>query len=219
MDGLPKKLPLNFGLVFFAPISSVAGSATIQITQPLLVANVTFAPLWIVLGELALLIANAIFALDTIPLIAVRDGRLLRIPLGELRRLLSDLEGTVSQGTVPQGTAPGAIGDRGFLTAEEPGAPLIIGLSVFSDYSEDPDSPNTQFIVPLVEVRGLRGALPMLILGLLMTIFVRAAVPPEASGAKPFNPLLTGRRGRTFNLSPEALTHLLERFGKYFSSN
>jgi hypothetical protein len=80
-----------------------------------------------------------------------------------------------------------------------------------------PYSPYVIVSVPILTFPGVRGALPLLILGLLSTIFVRAVVPPESTGSKPLS-----KPGAIMNnpltLTPNDLLQLLTRFGKHFGS-
>jgi hypothetical protein len=72
------------------------------------------------------------------------------------------------------------------VTVTTPEAPLIVSIYVSADYTNRPFTPSVSMFIPIFTFPGLRGALPLLILGLLATIFVRSVVPPESTGSKPF---------------------------------
>jgi hypothetical protein len=220
--------PINMGVRIFVPISSVAGSATIYFSQPLLSGSV-FASSAVVIGsELFLLIAQRLFCLESIPVLDVQNGQTVQMPLSELQAFLRWIanrsDSTQNSNPVTNGTnmslttnGNGTISHRGFPTPESPEAPIVVALFVTADYSSMSDSPYVTFTIPILTFPGVRGALPLLILGLLGTIFVRAVVPPEATGSKPLS-----KPDATLNdppiFKPSDLLQLLTRFGKHFGS-
>lgn len=107
---------------------------------------------------------------------------------------------------------------RGFISPLPPGAPLVLSLVVNTDFSNNLYSPTSWLIVPIIAFPGLRGALPMILLSLLATLFIRAVVPPQTTGAKPL-PKPGEQANSSLNFSPEDLLRFLSRFGKYFSSH
>ena len=105
----------------------------------------------------------------------------------------------------------------GFVTVTTPEAPFVVSIYVSADYSTKPFTPSVAMFIPILTFPGVRGALPLLILGLLSTIFVRAVVPPESTGLKPLSkPKSTMNNPLTF--TPNDLLQLLNRFGKHFGS-
>ena len=227
-EGLSRE-PLNMGILIFVPISSVAGSATLSISQPLIEGNV-FASSAILIGsELFLFIAERLFNLETIPVLDVKNGQTVQMPLSELQEFLR----WMANGSGPsQDSYPatdrtnmlvntdgvtGTLGDRGFPTPLEPEAPLTVSIYVNANYSNRPYTPYLRFFVPILTFPGVRGALPMLIIGLLSTIFVRAVVPPDSTGSKPL-----AKSGAMMNnpltFTPNDLLQLLNRFGNHFRS-
>ncbi|MGI6120612.1 MAG: hypothetical protein ACOYIB_08655 [Desulfosporosinus sp.] len=73
----------------------------------------------------------------------------------------------------------------GTISEATPEIPLVLALSVYGGFTNRPYGPSVFLQVPLFTFPHIRGALPVLILELLTTIFVRTVVPPETTGAKP----------------------------------
>lgn len=230
-EGLSKE-PLSMGIYIFAPISSVAGSATLSFSQPLLSGNI-FASAAVLIGsELFLIIAQRLFRLDSIPVLDVKKGQTVQMPLSELQEFLRWMatgsgsnpnSNPVTDGRNMLSNAGGEFTEtsgshRGFLTPESPEAPLIVALYVSANFSNRTYSPYTSFVIPILTFPGLRGALPLHILGLLSTIFVRAVVPPESTGSKPLSKPET-RMNNPLTYSPNDILQLLTKFGKYFGTN
>lgn len=204
--------PLNMGIALFAPISSLAGSPTFFFTQPLISGRV-FASTAVLIGmEIFLFIAQRLFGLESVPVLDVKNGQTLQMPLSELQGFLK----WVSNGSASEYT--GTIGSRGFLTVVSPEAPLTLALTVNADYSNNPYTPAIWFIFPIFTFPGIRGALPLLILELLATIFVRAVVPPESTGSKPLSGPSSNEMSNPLNLSPNDILELLNRFRKQGNS-
>lgn len=204
--------PLNMGIAFFAPISSVAGSPTFFFTQPLINGRV-FASTAVFIGaQIFLFIAQHLFRLESVPVLDVKNGQTLQMPLSELQGFLK----WVSNGSTSEYT--GTISNRGFITPESPEAPITMALFVASDYSNIPYTPSLWFLFPILTFPGLRGALPLLILELLATIFVRAVVPPESTGSKPIPEPVANKMNNHLSLSPNDILELLTRFRKQSNS-
>lgn len=222
--------PINMGIRIFAPISSVAGSASLFFSQPLLSGSILASSAVLIGSELFLLIAQHLFNLESIPVLDVKNGQTVQMPLSELQEFLrwmanrsdsspnlNPVTDRISMAENPDGEFTRPIGSRGFPTPESPEAPLIVAIYVTADYSSRPFTPYVSFTVPILTFPGLRGALPLLILGLLSTIFVRAVVPPESTGSKPLSkPRAMMNNPLTF--TPNDLLQLLSRFGKHFGS-
>ncbi|MDR3601175.1 MAG: hypothetical protein P4L49_11960 [Desulfosporosinus sp.] len=225
--------PINMGIRIFAPISSVAGSATLYFNQPFIIGSVLASSAILIASELFLFIAQRLFCLESIPVLDVQNGQTIQMPLTELQEFLrcmangsapspnlksvTDKTNTVVSTTGEFDGTSGLQGLRGFPTPELPEAPLIVALYVTADYSSIANTPYITLTVPILTFPGIRGALPMLILGLLAAIFVRAVVPPESTGSKPLSqPKATMNNPLTF--TPNDLLQLLNRFGKHFGS-
>ncbi|MDR3587477.1 MAG: hypothetical protein P4L59_19515 [Desulfosporosinus sp.] len=222
--------PINMGVRLFAPISSVAGSATVYFSQPLL-SGVVFASSDIIIGsELFLRITQRLFGLESLPVLDVQTGQTIQMPLPELQAFLrwiadrsdpsqksNPVTNVTNMPTTTNGEFTGTMGRRGFPTPESPEAPIVVALFVTADYSSMTVSPYVTLTIPIFTVPGVRGALPLLILVLLGTILVRAVVPPESTGSKPLS-----KPGATMNdpptFTPNDLLQLLTRFGKHFGS-
>ena len=222
--------PINMGIRLFAPISSVAGSATIYFSQPLLSGSV-FASSDIIIGsEFFLRLAQRLFHLESLPVLDVQTGQTFQMPLAELQEFLRWIanRSELSQNSNPatnrttmpiatNGEFTGTRGQRGFPTPESPEAPVVMAIFVTADYSNLTVSPYVTLTIPILTFPGIRGALPLLILGLLGTIFVRSVVPPAATGSKPLaKPGVTTNDPPTF--TPNELLQMLTRFGKHFGS-
>lgn len=203
--------PLNLGLVIFAPVSSVTGSATVFYLQPLLTSKV-FAASGVLIGaELFLLLAQKLFGLEGVPLrYGDAEGGLKRvtIPIADLRDFLQAI------------AAPNKVESRQrevfseFLTSTTPEAPLIIGIATYADYSSEPFAPIVFLAVPIFTLPGVRGSLPLLILITLTTIFVRAVVPPSTTGSRP----LSDPKPGPIQFQAEDILRMLQKFRRYFAN-
>ncbi|MDQ7092693.1 hypothetical protein REC12_03745 [Desulfosporosinus sp. PR] len=100
-------------------------------------------------------------------------------------------------------------------TVETPEAPLVVALTVWGDFTDVPFGPTAFFLLPIFTLPGVRGALPMLVLEIITTIFVRAVVPPQTTGAKPLKEPASGGP-KLLQFTPENLIDLLNRFSKHF---
>ena len=229
-QGCPTNTPLNLAIAIYAPFSSVPGSPSFAYFQPLLTGKVLASAGILIGAELFLFLAQHFFGLEGVPVVCPgtnANSPIIKIPVLELQELLSSLSkfsanpndtvlknqqlSQASFQTLPNQT----IGS--FLTTQTPEIPLIIALSVYGNYSNEPFSPSLALFIPIITLPGIRGALPMLILGILGTIFVRAVVPPESTGAKPLKKS-KNQDSKPFSFSSEELLNLLNRFGKHFSS-
>ena len=200
--------PLNMGIAIFSPISSVAGSATLFFTQPIINGRVFASSAVLIGSELFLFIAQRLFRLESLPVLDVKNGQTVQMPLSELQGFLR----WMSNGSAGEYT--GTVPNRGFLTPETPEAPLTVVLFVSADYSNNPYSPSAWFLFPILTFPGIRGALPLLILELLATIFVRAVVPPESTGSKPLPKPGTSKLNNSLPFSSNDILQLLSKFRK-----
>ena len=215
------KEPLNLGLSIYSPVSSVPGSATFFFFQPLLTGKVFASVGVLIAAELFLFLANRFFNLESLP---IQKGPVIS-PEQTVRMSLSDLQdflASVSRGKVQPSTGPSAPSTgqavTGIVPAESPEIPLVLGLTVWGYFSNKPFCPSISLFFPLLTFPGVRGALPLLILDLLATIFVRAVVPPETTGSKPLTPPASNNKFKPLQFSPEDLLNLLNRFNKHFGT-
>jgi len=102
----------------------------------------------------------------------------------------------------------------GTFTVETPEIPLVFALSIYGDFTDKPFGPSVFLTFPLFVLPGVRGALPLLILELLTTIFVKAVVPPETTGAKPLTEPASNSELQSLQFSPENLLNQLDQFSK-----
>ncbi|WP_242966906.1 hypothetical protein [Desulfosporosinus sp. FKA] len=215
------KEPLNFGISIFSPVSSLPGTSSLFFLQPLLTGKV-FASLGILIAaQLFLFLANRLFGLE---LSTIKPGTVIS-PEQTVRMSTSDLQDFLA--SVTNGSIQSSVGqplnnqpmnsprDVSSGTLETPEAPVIFALTVWGDFVANPYGPTVFLILPIVTFPGLRGALPMLILELLGTIFVRAVVPPQTTGAKPL-PESSSSKPPLLQFTPEGLVNLLNRFSKHF---
>lgn len=224
--------PVNLGIEIFSPISSEAGSATLFFSQPL-ISGKFFASSAVIIGaEFILFIARRFFDVKSIPMLDLKNERTVQIPLSELRDFLRWVaDGSDSSPNInpaidgrnrlinSDGEFASAIGERGFPTPETPEAPIIVALYILANYADKPFSPYVLFTIPILTFPGVRGALPILILALLATIFIRAVVPPETTGSKPLTKpgaVIDNYNPPTF--TPNDILQLFTRFGKHFGS-
>jgi len=184
-----EKTSFNFGISIWSPSSAVYGSPTLFYFQPIVYGKVFASTVLLSVAQLVLFFIKYFFGLeeDTI-----------------INNSVSQISPTFSNQPL-----------QGFLTPETPGIPLIVGLSVSGDFSSIPFSSSAFMTLPIFTLPGIRGTLPLLILELLVTIFVRAAVPPELTGAKPLKQNF--RDSGLFNVNRENMVNLLKQFRQHFS--
>lgn len=226
---------LNLGLVIFNPVSSVPGSPSFFFLQPIITGKV-FASAGVLIGaQLFLFLAQRLFNLDRLPVnFCELDGKsqLIEMSSTDLQEFLKavacgDSAAITKHFSNPIGSTGGSgglgsLGSLGsatgptqtFATPTTIEAPLVVGIAIYGDFSSQLFSPLVFFTVPIFTVSGIRGALPILILETLSTIFVRAVVPPETTGAKPIPE--TSQSRELLHFTPEDLLTLFSRFGKYF---
>lgn len=221
---------LNMGITIFAPISSVAGSSTIIFSQTLLTGRVFAASAVSIGAQTILFIAQRFFKVKSIPILDVTNEQTVQMPISELQDFLkwmaSGSRSSPNVNTTTNGTltnSNGALGvgtgERGFPTPESPEAPLVFAIFFNADYSNELYTPYIRLTIPLFIFPGLRGALPLLIVGLLATIFVRAVVPPETTGSRPLRkPVKETNNNTPLTFTPSDLLQLLTRFGTHFGT-
>lgn len=197
--------PLSFGISISAPISSVPGSSTMFFLQPLFTGKVWASAGILIAAQLVLFLLQRCFGLEPLRTETAGPGQTVQMTRQELGEFL----GTVSNNSLPLGP------DIESGTLEPPEAPLIVYLAVWGDFTPNPFAPSVFILLPVFSFPGVRGALPMLILELLATIFVRAVVPPETTGARPLRSSDPGTQ-RILQFTPESLLDLLQKFNKHF---
>lgn len=214
--------PINLAIYFICPISSTKGSPSLTYRQTLLAGRI-FSSAGVLIGaELFLLIAKYLFKLEFIPILDLPTKQIIQMPIKEFYDFVRAFTSEKAGSTIPSASsAPSSLqslipGSRGFESPLPPEAPLVITLAVTADFSNNPYSPYATFFLPIIALPGIRGALPILILGILGTIFVRTVVAPETTGAKPL-PKTDDQPNSSIKFSPEELLQFLSRFGKYFS--
>ena len=212
--------PINIGISIFSRSSSLPGSPTISLIQPLITGRLFSAAGVLIGAQFLLLLTKYIFKLEAVPVLDVPKNKIIQIPIGELQALLQALgsrqNGSTSGLPLDMQNIPGLA--SGVPTILPPEAPLVVSVYIAADYSTQPYTPSTWLIIPILSFPGLRGTLPALILALLQTIFVRCVVPPETTGSKPL-PKPAQQPNPSLNLHPEDLLGILNRFGKYFNSH
>lgn len=203
--------PLNFGISFFAPVSSIPGSPSFFFLQPLLTGKV-FASLGILsVAQLFLFLINRIFCLELTPLNKgsfVSPEQTVQMSASDLQDFLASVSRNYIQPATEQIDVTSG-------TLETPEIPLVVALTIWGDFTDNPFGPTVFLLLPVFTFPGLRGALPMLILELLATIFVRAVVPPQTTGSKPLQQPVLGKPN-ILQFTPENLLNLLNRFSKHF---
>lgn len=199
------KEPLNFGVSIFNPVSSVDGSPTFFFLQPLLAGKVFVSVIILIISQIILFIVERYWSYNLKPAskrLILPSEQTISMSLSDLQNFLASMSGrgqapagkSSSSSSAPfqpdssQGPAdqtPPAGEDEGEITPETPEIPLVVALAVWGDFQDKVFSPSVFLIFPILAFPGVRGALPLLILELLTTIFVRSVVPPETTGAKP----------------------------------
>ncbi|MBC2724567.1 hypothetical protein [Desulfosporosinus sp.] len=219
------------GVELFAPISSVAGSSALIFTQPLLTGNVFQSSAVVIGAQIILLIAHHFFGVRSVPALDLKNNQTVQLPLSELQdflRWMNNGANSSNLSSIPNGSnglvnavseAPtGLLEDRGFRTPQLPETPIVIAIYIIGNFSNKPYTPIVEIIFPIFTFPGLRGALPLLIVGLLATIFVRSVVPPETTGSRPLTKPDTSTNNTPLTFTPNDLLQLLTKFGKHFSS-
>lgn len=210
--------PIGMGIFFVSKISSVRKSGSVSLFQPILSGKI-FSSAGVLIGaEVLILLTRFIFKLDKVPVLNISQNQVIQMPIGELQSLLHYMSSrqTTTGGTTPP-TASSVGATPAFPTILPPDAPFFVGLYLVSDYSNQLYTPSLYLLVPILSFPGLTGTLPILILGLLVTIFVRCVVPPETTGSKPLTKP-SEQPNPSLSLHPEELLGILNRFGKYFRS-
>ncbi len=219
--------PIYLGLTLSVPISSEVGSASLLFAQPLINGRVFASTVVLIASEIIIFIARQFFDLKSLPIIDASNGQTVQMPITELQeflRWMANRSGP-SPNSITNGRSIITNTDgqsRSFvpsiITPTTPETPLVVSIVISADYSTRPFTPSLAFFVPILTFPGVRGALPILILGLLATIFVRAVVPPESTGSKPLvKPGATNDEIDPLTFSPNDLLQLLTKFGKHFS--
>lgn len=220
------------GVELFAPISSVAGSSSLIFTQPLLTGNVFQSSAVVIGAQIILLIAHHFFGVRSIPVLDSKNNQTVQLPLSELQDFLrwinNGSNSSSNLSSIPNGSnglvnpvteAPTELlGDRGFRTPQLPETPIVIAIYIIGNFSNKPYTPIVEIIFPILTFPGLRGALPLLIVGLLATIFVRSVVPPETTGSRPLTKPDTSTNNKPLTFTTNDLLQLLTKFGKHFGS-
>lgn len=226
--------PLNMGVSIFAPISSMVGSSSL-LFAPLLTGSVFASTIVLIGSEIFLFIARRFFNINSIPVLDASNGQTVQMSLTELQEFLRWMSNGIGaapnsnsapggeNGTLPSnqngqvtGFNPSGVDNTGFLTVETPEAPLTIALYFSAFYSNNPFTPSVTLSIPIITFAGVRGALPLLILGLLATIFVRAVVPTESTGAKPLKlDPETKDNNKPLTYSPNDLLQLLTKYSNF----
>ncbi len=221
--------PLSMGISISVPISSVAGSSSLIFAQPILIGHVFASTAVLISSEVFLFIAERLFNLRSLPILNASNGQTVQMPLSELQEFLRwmangsgpspDLNLVTTGGntlTDPAGQIE-ATHIPSFITVTTPEAPLVVSIYVIADYSIKPFTPSVALFIPILNFPGIRGGIPLLILGLLSTIFVRSVVSPESAGSKPLHSPET-HINTPLDYSPNDLLQLLTKFGKKFGT-
>lgn len=226
------KEPLNFGLSIFAPVSSVPGSSSFFFLQPLLTGKVFASVGILIASQILLFLADRLFGLESMPIQrgpVILPEQTVRMSLRDLQDFLAslprDIQPSTATSTPSSGTstpttetsAPSTI-DVTTGTIETPEAPLVFALVVWGEFTDKPYTPTVFLLFPVFTFPGVRGALPMLILELLSTIFVRAVVPPQTTGSRPLTNPASNSKLPSLQFSPEDVFKLLKRFNKRFGT-
>jgi hypothetical protein len=209
----------------------VVGSSSILFAQPFLTGPVFASSAVLIGSEIFLFIADRLFKLESLPILDAKNGQTVQMPLTELQGFLrwmaNGMGGSPNSNPVTDGENGNILSNQdgqiteghstGFVTVTTHEAPLIVSIYISADYSTIPFTPSVGLFIPILSFPGIRGALPLLILGLLSTIFVRAVVPPESTGSKPLSKPRTSMNS-PLTYSPNDLLQLLTKFGKNFGT-
>ena len=202
------KEPLNFGISFFVPVSSEPGSASYFMLQPLITSKVFGSIGILIIAQLIPFLADRFYKIDSM----VVRKRSTTSSEGTVRMSLSDLQDFLA--TIPRNNNQALTGQLPSGTLETPEAPLVLALTVWGDFQDKPFGPTVFILLPIFTFPGLRGSMPMLIMELLVTIFVRSVVSPESTGSRPLR--ATNPNTNILQMTPENLLDLLNRFSKHF---
>lgn len=214
----PSKEPLNFGITVFAPISSEPGSSTLFFLQPLLVGKVFASVGVLIVTQLFLFIADRFTGHELTPiqkLPILSPEQTVRMSLSDLQIFLASLSQAKLQSSSGTSNPSGTV-DIGAPSPESSEIPIVVALAVWGDFTNKLYSPSVFFLFPVLTFPGLRGAIPLLVLELLTTIFVRSVVPPETTGSIPLTNSVTNKTSQLLQFSPEEILNLLNKFSKHF---
>lgn len=174
----------------------------------------------LIAAQLFLFLADRFFGLESMPVQkgpVISSEQTVRMSLSDLQDFLA----SVSRGNIQPstGTSAPSTGQAvtGILPHETRDIPLAFAITVWGDFTDNPFCPTVFLLFPLLTFPGVRGALPLLILETLSTIFVRAVVPPETTGSKPLQDPVSNKPN-VLQFSSEDLLKLLNRFSKHFGT-
>lgn len=215
------KESLNMGVTIYSSVSSVSGSSSFFFIQPILTGEVFASVGILIAAQLFMFLADRLFGLESMPLLkgpVISPEQTVRMSLSDLQNFLA----LMSRGNVqPSSGTSGPASNQttsGVFSLETPEDPLVFALAIWGDFTDKPFCPTVFITFPLFAFPGVRGALPLLILELLTTIFVRAVVPPETTGAKPLTAPVSNTNLKLLQFSPEDLLNLLNKFGKHYGT-
>ncbi|HWQ42566.1 MAG TPA: hypothetical protein VN456_11095 [Desulfosporosinus sp.] len=221
------KEPLTLGITIFTPVSSVPGSSSFIFFQPLITGNVFASVGVLISAQLFLFLAGRFLGLESFPVQKGPDispEQTVKISLSDLQNFLASVSRDTQPSTSTSAPSTNTLAPStdqavpGIFPSVTPEIPLVVALTVGADYTNKPFCPTVSLFLPLVTFPGARGALPLLILELLTTIFVRAVVPPQTTGSKPLTDPTSNSKSQPLQFSPEDLLNLLNRFSKHFAT-
>jgi len=226
--------PLNMGVLIFAPISSEKGSSFLSFSQPILTGSVFASTAVLISSQIFLFIARRFLNIKSIPVLDASNGQTVQMSLNELQEFLRWMANGIGESPNSSPVTDGGNGNilsnqngaSGFITKVPAEAPLTVTIYFSAFYSNNSFTPSVTFYIPILAFPGIRGALPLLILGLLSTIFVRSVVPPESTGAKLLlqpetimNNTINNPMNNALPYSPNDLLKLLTKFGRSSGTN
>lgn len=160
---------LSLGLFIYNPVNSAPGSPVLLYAQPLLRGKLAASSV-ILSGILFILaVINQVFHLENQGIAApAEDSQVVQLSLAELQEVLSSLKKRME-----------AIGNKGLGSEDTPEDALIAAIGAWSSYGTGYAAPLLFVSIPFLTFPLVRGSVPLLILETLVTIFVRAVVPPD----------------------------------------
>lgn len=177
---------IRLSLFIFSPISFALGSPGLWFSQPITQATVPLSSFWVLVINIIIEIVT-LFSQKQLS-VCPGDSRVEGPPgsitttLPELIAFLKQLQKgqiqvPVNHNTPKQVPSPG-------VRIEKPNW-FTVFLLLSGHFEPGEKTPRASLFLPVFEVKGITGGLPIIIIGLIATILIRHVVPPSSSGVRP----------------------------------
>ncbi len=207
---------LDITLRLTSPISSARGSPRLLYSQVLTTTTVANASLFALGIDFLVQLAAWFFGEDRVsrPTSYRGSDGTVTMPLSALSQFLKRIKnGRADIAEANPTPQPWPVETRPGVEVEPP-QPMTLLLLLNGRVSPSDGSPIINLTIPVLSFPGITGGLPIIIIGLIATILVRAVVPPSTSGTTP--PADPPQEPK-FQFGTEEILQLLQQFGEYFT--